>query len=71
MDESSVEVAESKEGLDILNLLRFRPVEDGFDFIFGHPEPIWTENEPQVSHTVFMELMFLRSSVEFVPLKSF
>ena len=34
--ETSVEVGEAQEGLDVLYLTRFRPVQDGLDFVQGH-----------------------------------
>ncbi|KAF8228137.1 hypothetical protein L208DRAFT_1293064 [Tricholoma matsutake] len=70
MDEVLVEVAESKAGLNILNLSRFRPAKDGFDFIFGHPEPIKEENESQAFHAVFVEFAFLWGSIEPIFLES-
>ena len=36
VDESTVEICESKEGLYISDLLRFWPFEDGLDFVKGY-----------------------------------
>ena len=36
VDEATIEVRETKEGLNVFDLLRFRPFENDLDFIFGH-----------------------------------
>ena len=35
-DKSSIEVSESKEGLNILDFAGFRPFLDGLDLVIGH-----------------------------------
>ena len=66
MDESTVEVHESEEGLDVLNFLRFWPIGDGFNFLCGHRESIRRETETKVLGGGGMELTFLWFGKEFV-----
>ena len=40
MDETTVEVRESKEGLDVLYFPRFQPIGDGLNFLCRHGESI-------------------------------
>ena len=40
MDELTVEVRESEEGLDVLNLPQFRPIGDGLNFLCRHGESV-------------------------------
>ena len=59
MDESTVEVRESEEGLDVLNLLQFQPIGDGLNFLHGHRESIGRETESKVLSGGGMELTLL------------
>jgi len=36
VDEATIKVSETKEGLNIFNLLRFGPFVNDLDLIFGH-----------------------------------
>ena len=36
LNEAMIKVAEAKEGLNVLDILRFRPVQDSSDFLHGH-----------------------------------
>ncbi|KIM63087.1 hypothetical protein SCLCIDRAFT_118212, partial [Scleroderma citrinum Foug A] len=69
MDESTVEVHESKEGLDVLNLMRFRPIGDGLNFLCRHGESIGRETETEVLGGGGMELTFLWLGEEIVLLE--
>ena len=59
MDESMVEVRESKEGLNVLNFPRFRPIGDGLNFLRRHGESVGRETETEVLGGGGMELTFL------------
>ncbi|KIM57252.1 hypothetical protein SCLCIDRAFT_130827, partial [Scleroderma citrinum Foug A] len=66
MDESMVEVRESKEGLDVLNLPWFWPIRDGLNFLRRHGESIGRETETKVLSGGGMELTFLWLGKEIV-----
>ncbi|KIM66076.1 hypothetical protein SCLCIDRAFT_111444 [Scleroderma citrinum Foug A] len=66
MDESTVEVRECKEGLDVLNLLQFQPIRDGLNFLHGHRESIRRETESEVLSGGGMELTLLWFGKEIV-----
>ncbi|KIM65046.1 hypothetical protein SCLCIDRAFT_113814, partial [Scleroderma citrinum Foug A] len=66
MDESMVEVRESKEGLDVLNLPQFQPIGDGLDFLCRHRESVGREAESKVLGGGGMELTFLWFGKEIV-----
>ena len=66
MDESTVEVCKSKEGLDVLNLLWFWPIGDGLNFLRRHGESIGRETETEVLGGGGMELTFLWLGEEIV-----
>ena len=59
MNESMVEVHESKEGLNVLNFPWFRPIRDGPNFLRGHRESVRRETESEVLSGGGMELTFL------------
>src|SRR6266581_3588053 len=59
VDETPVEVCEAKERLDILDLMGFRPVLDGFHFLSGHGKSGWGKDIPEVLHSICMELALL------------
>ena len=48
LDEPVVEIGEAKEGLNVLDFLRFRPIEDCLDFVAGHREPGWGKDISEV-----------------------
>ena len=66
MDESTVEVRESEEGLDVLNFPHFRPVGDGLNFLHRHGESVRRETETEVLSGGGMELTFLWLGKEIV-----
>ncbi|KIK75127.1 hypothetical protein PAXRUDRAFT_173708 [Paxillus rubicundulus Ve08.2h10] len=43
IDETAVEVGEAKEGLDVLDFMRFWPIRNGFDFVGGHSQAYLTD----------------------------
>ena len=66
MDESTVEVRESEEGLNVLNFPRFRPVGNGLNFLRGHRESIGRKTETEVLGRGGMEFTFLWFGKEIV-----
>ena len=66
MDESTVEVRKSEEGLDVLNLLWFRPIGDGLNFLRRHGESVRRETETEVLGGGGMKLTFLWLGEEIV-----
>ena len=59
MDESMVEVHESKEGLNVLNFPQFQPIRNGLDFLHEHGQSIGGKTETEVLGGGGMELTFL------------
>ena len=70
MDELTVEVHKSEEGLDVLNFLQFRPIGDGLNFLRRHGESIRRETEIEVLGGGGMELTFLWLGEEIVLLEA-
>ncbi|KIM69164.1 hypothetical protein SCLCIDRAFT_104124, partial [Scleroderma citrinum Foug A] len=66
MDESTVEVREPEEGLDVLNLLWFQPIGHGLNFLCRHGESVGRETETEVLGGGGMELTFLWLGEEIV-----
>ena len=66
MDESTVKVPESKEGLNVLNFPQFRPIRNGLNFLCGHGESIGRETETEVLSGGGMELTLLWLDEEIV-----
>ena len=66
VDESTVEVHESEEGLNVLNFLQFRPIRNGLNFLRGHGESVRRETETEVLGGGGMELTFLWLGEEIV-----
>ena len=66
VDESMVKVRKSKEGLNVLNFLRFRPIGNGLNFLHGHGESVGRETETEVLGGGGMELTFLWLGEEIV-----
>src|SRR6266436_9608348 len=58
-DESSVEVHEPYEGLDILDLCWLWPVCDSLDLDRVHRYMVLRDNKPKVVHLLMFELAFL------------
>jgi len=51
VNESTVEVSEAQEGLDVFHLLQLGPVADGLDLVCGHGETVGGKNVAQVLDT--------------------
>ena len=66
MDELTVEVRESEDGLDVLNFPRFWPIGDGLNFLHRHGESVRRETETKVLSGGGMELTFLWLGEEIV-----
>ena len=66
MDESTVEVRESEEGLNVLNFPRFRPIGNGLNFLCRHGESVGRETETEVLGGGGMELTLLWLGEEIV-----
>ena len=66
MDESTVKVCESEEGLNVLNFLQFWPIRNGLNFLCGHGESIGRETETEVLGGGGMELTLLWLGKEIV-----
>ncbi|KIM50208.1 hypothetical protein SCLCIDRAFT_146123, partial [Scleroderma citrinum Foug A] len=66
VDESTVEVRESEEGLNVLNFPRFRPVGNGLNFLRGHRESVGRKTETEVLGRGGMEFTFLWFGEEIV-----
>jgi len=66
VNETMVEVHETKEGLDVLHLAGFGPIGDGFYLIGGHGQSVRGKAEPKVFGGGGMELTFLRFGEEIV-----
>ena len=65
-DESSVEVHEPYERLDIPDLCWLRPVCDSLDFNRVHRYVVLRDNKPKVIHLLTFELALLRSKEELI-----
>ena len=66
VDELTVKVHESEEGLNVLNFLWFWPIRDGLNFLCGHGESIGRETETEVLGGGGIELTFLWLGEEIV-----
>src|SRR5258708_9699394 len=60
LDEPSVEVHESYEGLDIFYLCQLWPVCDSLDFNGVHPYMVFGDDESEVVHLSMFKFAFLR-----------
>jgi len=69
-DEVMVKICKTKEGLDVLYLVGFWPVGDGFDFVGRHGKAIGGEAEAQVFSGGGMEFTLLRFSKEIMLLEA-
>ena len=66
MDELTVEVHKSEEGLDVLNFPQFRPIGDGLNFLRRYGESVGRKTETEVLSGGGMELTFLWLGEEIV-----
>ena len=56
MDEAAVKVCKTKEGLNVLNFMGFRPILDSFDLLHRHRESGEGKDIAQILCSVGMEL---------------
>ena len=63
-NETTVEVGESKERLDVFHLSGRRPVKDSLDFVGGHSETLRREDETQIFHRVTVKFTLVGSGVK-------
>ncbi|KIM55585.1 hypothetical protein SCLCIDRAFT_134350 [Scleroderma citrinum Foug A] len=70
VDESTVEVHESEEGLDVLHLPWFWPIRDGLNFLCRHGKSVRGKTETQVLSGSGMEFTFLWLGKEIVFLEA-
>ena len=66
MNETTVEVRKSEEGLNVLNFPQFWPVRNGLNFLHRHRESIGRKTETEVLGGGGMELTFLWLGKEIV-----
>ena len=66
VDESTLEVHEFEEELDVLHLLWFWPIGDGLNFLHGHGKSIRGKTETEVLSGSGMEFTFLWLGKEIV-----
>src|SRR5882672_3972006 len=59
VDETTVEVGETEEGLNILDFLRFGPILDNLDLVLGHGEAFGRQHVSEVFAGSDMELTFV------------
>src|SRR3954452_304004 len=64
LDESTIEVGEPKEGLDVADFSGFRPVLDRFDFGRVHSKSVRRKNKTKVLNSLGVELAFVGASVK-------
>ena len=61
-----IEVGEAKEGLNVLNFLQLRPIENCLDFVSGHGEPRQGEDISEVFDGCQMPLALLQIEIKSV-----
>ena len=66
VDEASVEVGETKEGLDILDFPWLGPVLYDFDLVGSHGESIWRQDISEVFYSIGVKFTFVSSRVKTV-----
>ena len=64
MNESPIEVGEAKEGLNVFNLPRFRPLLDNLDFFVGHCQTKVHQNISEEFHRISVPFAFVCFGVE-------
>jgi hypothetical protein len=64
LNEPSIEVAESEEGLNVFNLPRSRPVGDNVDFLGVHGESRRREDESEIFDSVRVELALFWTAIQ-------
>ena len=66
VNETSVEIGEAKEGLNIFDLPRFRPIPNRLDFLFGHRESLGREHIAEELHRISVPFAFIGFGIETV-----
>ncbi|KIN98629.1 hypothetical protein M404DRAFT_157172 [Pisolithus tinctorius Marx 270] len=69
VNESSIEIGKTKEGLDVLHLPQLRPVADCLNLLSGHGETRWRENVADVLDGVRVKLTLFWLGIETMLLK--
>ena len=69
-NEPSVEIAEAKEGLDILNFLRFGPFENNPNLLRVHSKSGRRQKKSEIVNGVFIKVTLVQIAVKSVSLKS-
>src|SRR5882672_10695544 len=59
VNEMTVEIGKTEEGLNILDFLRFRPILDNLDLVWGHGEAFWRQHVSEVFTGSDVELAFV------------
>src|SRR5438128_11510164 len=66
VNETTIEVGEAQEGLDVLYPSGLRPVADGLDFVLGHRQSRGCEAVPEVLHGFRVALTFFGFGIQAV-----
>ena len=59
IDEATIKIAETEEGLDVFYLPRCRPFRDGSDLFLIHGEARRRQDEAEIFHGLNVEFAFL------------
>jgi hypothetical protein len=70
MNETTIEVGETKEGLDVLDGARFGPVANDFNLVVIHLETARRKDVTEILHGVLVKITFVGTSVKFVKAES-
>lgn len=63
-NESVVEVAETKEGLNVFDFLQLWPILYSFDFVIVHTKTSWREDVSKVFHSIRFKFTFVCACIE-------
>src|SRR6267154_1174757 len=63
VDEATIEISETKEGLNVLNLLRFRPILNNLYLVLSHFETIRRENITKILNRVGVEFALVSARI--------
>ena len=66
MDELAIEIRKSQVGLNLLDVLRDRPIQDSRNLSWIHPYPFLADHITHESHVVFVKLTLLHLGVQLV-----
>jgi hypothetical protein len=64
VNETTVEIGEAEEGLNVFDLPRFRPIPNHLDFIFGHSKSIGREHIAKELHRISVPFTFIGFGIE-------